>query len=104
MSRSNNRTLYDNGYIIEQLKQQKLNRDYWFYNGYGENENKCNRDFTCKISKSDLVDTESDLFNLGRQIYKYSGDRLPTEPIKFETDQPPYCNPYIYPPNRKKIE
>ena len=50
------------------------------------------------------MDTESDLFNLGRQLSNYSGDRLPDQPIKFETKQQPYCNPYIYPPNRKKIE
>ena len=104
MSRSNNRPLYDNSYIIDQLKQQQLNSDYWLYHGYGENESKCNKDATCKISKSDLVDTESDLFNLGRQLANYSGDRLPDQPIKFETKQQPYCNPYIYPPNRKNIE
>lgn len=104
MSRSNNRPLYDNSYIIDQIRQQQSRGNYWLYQGYGENENKCNRDATCKTNKSDLIDMESDLFNLGRQLSNYSGDRLPDQPIKFETIQQPYCNPLIYPPNRKKIE
>ena len=102
-TRANNRSIYDNSYIIEQLKQDKMVGSYWMYPGYGENENKCNKNSTCKIRKSDLVDTESNLFNLGQQLSNYASDRFPDQPINFQPEQQPYCNPLIYPPNKKKI-
>ena len=102
-TRSNNRSIYDNSYIIEQLKQDRMVGNYWMYPGYGENQNKCNKDSTCNVRKSDLVDTESSLFNLGQQLSNYSSERVPSQPINFEPKQPAYCNPYLFPPNKKKI-
>lgn len=101
-TRSNNRSIYDNSYIIEQLKQDKMIGNYWMYPGYGENVNKCNKDSTCNVRKSDLIDTENNLMNLGQQLSNYGSERFPGKP-NFQPEQKPYCNPYIYPPNKEKI-
>lgn len=104
INRANNQLIYDNDFMIQQLKEQKRQRDYWMFKGYGENENKCQKNQTCKISKSDLVDIESDLFNLNRELTKtdkseYKGGNPPT----LKPQQAPYCNPLIYPPVENNI-
>lgn len=102
--RANNQLIYDNEYLIQKLKQEQRQRDYWTYSGYGENQNKCNKDQTCTTVKSDFVDVETDLFNLGRGLSKtdstqYNGGNPPT----LKPTQKQYCNPLIYPPIENNI-
>lgn len=104
-NRANNQLIYDNAYLIQKLKQEKNQYDHVMYFGYNENENKCDKNSTCKVYPFDLVDTESDLLNLNRRATLYNETQFkpsPLPPTMIEKQQP-YCNPYLYPPVKNNI-